>query len=72
MHSQSSLPLIKGSLVHQVGRVVGTGERVVHGLVLYDHCAIIGNNVAVEVVDGGLVLEKGRGQLGWPVPPWWE
>jgi hypothetical protein len=44
--------------------VVGAGEGVVHRLVLDDHCAVIGNNVAVEVVDGGLVLEEGRRQLG--------
>lgn len=69
LHSQSNLPLVKGSLVHQVGGVVGAGEGVVHGLVLYDHCAVIGNDVAVEVVDGGLVLEKGRRQLGWPWTP---
>lgn len=60
LHSQSNLPLVKSSLVHQVGGVVGAGEGVVHGLVLYDYGAVIGNDVAVEVVDGGLVLEKGR------------
>lgn len=60
LHAQSNLPLVKGSLIHQVGGVVGAGEGVVHGLVLYDHCTVIGNDVAVEVVDGGLVLEKGR------------
>ena len=59
-HSQSNLPLVKGSLVHQVGGVVGAGKGVVYRLVLYDHCAVIGDDVAVEVVDGGLVLEKGR------------
>lgn len=69
LYSQNSLPLVKGSLVHQVGGVVGAGEGVVHGLVLYDHCAVIGNDVAIEVVDGGLVLERGRRQLGWPWTP---
>lgn len=64
-YSPRNLPLVKGSLVHQVGGVVGAGEGVVHGLVLYDHRAVIGNNVAVEVVDGGLVLEEGRRQLRW-------
>lgn len=64
LHSQSNLPLVKGSLVHQVRGVVGAGEGVVHGLVLYNHGAVVGNNVAVEVVDWGLVLEKGRRQLG--------
>ena len=69
LHSPSNLPLVKGSLVHQVGGVVGAGEGVVHRLVLHDHGAVIGNNVAVEVVDGGLVLGKGRRQLGWTCAP---
>lgn len=68
-HSPSNLPLVKGSLVHQVGGMVGAGEGVVHRLVLHDHRAVIGNNVAVEVVDGGLVLEKGKRQLGWACTP---
>ena len=62
--SQSSLPLVKGCLVHQVGGVVGAGKGVVHGLVLDDHGAVIGNDVTIEMVDGGLVLEEGRRQLG--------
>lgn len=44
--------------------MVGAGEGVVDGLVLHDHCAVVGHDVAVEVVDGGLVLEEGRRQLG--------
>lgn len=67
--SQSSLPLVKGSLVHQVGGVIGAGKGVVHGLVLDDHGAVVGNDVTVEVVDGGLVLEKGSRQLGQPFTP---
>lgn len=66
---QSNLPLVKGSLVHQVGGVVGAGEGVVHGLVLDDHRAVVRNDVAVEVVDGRLVLEGGRRQLAWPWAP---
>lgn len=50
--------------------MVGAGEGVVDGLVLHDHCAVVGHDVAVEVVDGRLVLEEGRGQLGWPLSPW--
>lgn len=67
--SQSNLPLVEGSLVHQVGGVVGAREGVVDGLVLNDHGAVVGNDVAVEVVDWGLVLEQGRRQLGWPQSP---
>lgn len=63
-HPQSGLPLVKSSLVHQVGGVVGAGEGVVDGLVLHNHCAVVRHNVAVEVVDGGLVLEEGRRQKG--------
>lgn len=44
--------------------MVGAGKGVVHGLILDDHGAVIGNDVTVEMVDGGLVLEKGRSQLG--------
>ena len=69
LRSRSSLPLVKGSLVHQVGGVVSAGKGVVHRLVLYDHGAVVGNNVVVEVVDGGLVLEKERRRLGWPCTP---
>lgn len=49
--------------------MVGAREGVVDGLVLNDHGAVVGNDVAVEVVDGGLVLEQGRRQLGWPQSP---
>lgn len=44
--------------------MVGAGEGVVDRLVLHNHCAVVGHDVAVEVVDGGLVLEEGRRQLG--------
>lgn len=67
---QSNLPLVKGSLVHQVGGVVGAGEGIVHRLVLHDNCAVIGNNVAVEVVDGWFVLGEGRKKVvRWPWAP---
>lgn len=69
LYAQSHLPLVKGSLIYQVGGVVGAGEGVVHRLVLYYHCAVIGNDVAVEVVDRRLVLEKEGRQLGWPWTP---
>lgn len=49
--------------------MVGAGEGVVDGLVLHDHCAVVGHDVAVEVVDGGLVLEEGRRQLGCTLRP---
>lgn len=49
--------------------MVGTGEGVVDRLVLHNHCAVVRHDVAVEVVDGGLVLEEGRRQLECTVCP---
>lgn len=65
----SNLPLVKGSLVHQVGGMVGAGEGVVDRLVFYNHCAVIGNDVIVEVIDRWLVLDKERRQSGWICVP---
>ena len=44
--------------------MICAGKGVVHGLVLDDHGAVVGDDVTVEVVDGGLILEKGSRQLG--------
>lgn len=49
--------------------MVGAGEGVVDRLVLHNHCAVVGHDVAIEVVDGGLVLEEGRRQLGCTLSP---
>lgn len=49
--------------------MVGAGEGVVDRLVFHNHRAVVGHDVAVEVVDGGLVLEGGRRQLGCTLSP---
>lgn len=49
--------------------MVGAGEGVVDRLVLDNHCTVVGHDVAVEVVDGRLVLEEERRQLGCTLSP---
>lgn len=49
--------------------MIGAGEGVVDRLVLHNHGAVVGHDVAVEVVDGGLVLQEGRRQLGCALYP---
>lgn len=50
------VPLIKGSLVHQVVGIVCAGEWVIHRLALHNHWGVIGDDGVVEVIHGILEL----------------
>lgn len=50
------VPLVKGSLVHQVVGIVCTGEWVIHRLALHNHWGVIGDDGVIEVIHGILEL----------------
>lgn len=53
---EEDVPLIKGSLVHQVVGIVCAGEWVIHRLALHNHWGVIGDNGVIEVIQGILEL----------------
>lgn len=53
---EEDVPLVKGSLIHQVVGIVCAGEWVIHRLALHNHRGVIGDNGVIEVIHGILEL----------------
>ena len=61
---EEDIPLVKGSLVHQVVGIVCAGEWVIHRLALHDYWGVVGDDGVVEVINGVLKLWMVRQRHG--------
>lgn len=61
---EEDVPLVKGSLVHQVVGIVCAGEWVIHRLALYNYWGVIGDDGVVEVINRVLELWMVRQRCG--------
>lgn len=57
---EEDIPLVKGSLVHQVVGIVCAGKWVIHRLALHNYWGVIGDNGVVEVINRVLKLQMAR------------